>query len=379
MCIIFRLFLGVWFLCPLPLLAAAEVGEITLWCHAGLCKTGNTAIRPILHQLHDSLKKQGTLVVRENFHDGNNRLAYFLWQDPAWLEKKLRQAQKENCHTVLLYSENLFLDLNPEAFIKKAQGIFPKTRVSFCVRDIYPLFYTLYQEYRKADIVFGDWPHWAAKGKYRGVKELSYFLATDDVPLTLINYDVHRDHMLEALFASVEIPIDWSQTNIPALPQRNRSVALEEWNIMDAFRKQKVGISHPWACTFWKAVEKAFPDRKPFRFYDPEADVALYERYGHFIAAINKRLPDGHQIPSVPHQPHGFTTEWDQSHTSAEDVKLLVPILGIKQLYEKDKNSTYAAQKDAFPPDFDAFAYAAQHLEILPAKEDPFAHYLRNQ
>lgn len=179
-------------------------------------------------------------MVRANFHHGRNRLAFFLKHDPEWLEKRLRHAQQENCHTVLLYSENLFLDLNPQEFIQKAHSVFPKVHVSFCVRDFYPLFYTLYQEYRKADIVFRGWAHWAAKGHYRGVQELSYFLHTDDVPLTLINYDVHRDRMMQALFESVNIPIDWSQIGIPELPQRNRSVALEEWNIMEAFRTKSV-------------------------------------------------------------------------------------------------------------------------------------------
>lgn len=353
------------------------VKRVRLLCCAGLCKTGNTAVRPKLRALHDKFREQGVLVVRSDFHHAPHRLTDYLTKDPEWLQKKAALAQEQGFHTVVLYSENLLTQMDPLAFAQRANAFFD-VQFSFCVRDMYPLLYTLYQEWRKGDMLWETCAQRLPKG-YEGIEQMHKVLG-GDFPVTLINYDHHKAEIMQEIFRANGVEIDWERLGDVDVPRANRSVALEEWNIMEAFRRARVRISPQWACKYWKATEAAYPGRTSFRFYDAEADAALYKAFGPLIGKINDRLPPEEKIPTSPHMPLGYTTQWDSSQSTAEDVRIVVKAFGTAHLFKHEKSAAFKARKAEFPETFDPYAYvAAGHLDLLPAKTDPFAHYLAHK
>ena len=351
--------------------------KIRLICHAGLCKTGNTATRKLLYIIHEQLRSQGVWFQREDFHDEKNRLCDILRSNPDFLKDVRYEAISNDCHTVLFYSENLFMGINREDFWKEASKFFQVT-MSLCVRDFYQLYNSMHQESCKNQAYSQSLSIFMLKSYERALDDLRFALGKKNS--VFINYGCHKNNLLEAILEKNGMKINGGGIKPAFTLKANRSPTQGEWNILSAFMAREILLGDPWQHGYFKQSEIERPKAKPFRYYDAEADKVLYERIGDLPRLLNERLPPDEQLPTGPYKPEGYVAEWDNTRAAPEEIKTLIQYLKLENLYNKEKNQTYQTRKSLFPKDFDPYAFMADgHVLYLPKNLDPFQHFLEQE
>lgn len=328
------------------LVSIREPKKIKLILHAGLEKTGTSALQHFFALNTDKLAKQGICypyVTSQQQAEvpscGNaSGLLERYQQNPQLFDDIYKQATKGKCHTIILSSE--IMTLKPEQLyeILKEHKNF-ETYVILFVREIYGFSWSYYQQ----DLKF-------CVGNYRNhdqeIPPLNLDIWLDssfaDSNLILVNYDYCKNKLIETFFKKTLIPVNLDRLN--PIKTINRSFTESEHNISEAFWRNGKGA-------IVNKIANAFILRSPksttFRYYDKKFAKALYDHYRHTLIKANLLLVDQHKLPLSPAQPPGYTNVWNKKNIGPQDIEVVLDALN------KEGYFINSSLKDLYPKEVD--------------------------
>ena len=308
------------------LISIREPKKIKVILHAGLEKTGTSALQHFFACNANKLVRQGIYypyVTSQQQAEvpscGNaSGLLEKYKQNPQLFDDIYKQAIKNECHTVILSSE--IMTLKPEQLheILKEHKNF-ETYVILFVREIYGFSWSYYQQELKFSV-----------GNYRShdqeIPPLNLDIWLDSSfangNLTLVNYDYCKNNIIETFFKKIMVPI-----NLDILePTKtiNRSFTESEHNIAEAFWRNGKG-------TLVNKITNAFilhaPKSTTFRYYDKDFAQKLYSHHRDTLTKANLFLIDLHKLPLSPAQPTGYTNVWNKKNINSQDLEIILKAL----------------------------------------------------
>lgn len=303
-----------------------EKKKIRLILHAGLEKTGTSALQHFFALNADKLAKQGIYYPYVTSHQqtevpssGNaSGLLERYQQNPQIFDDIYKEAIKNECHTVILSSE--IMTPEPEklyGILKKSKNL--ETYVILFVREIYAFSWSYYQQ----DLKF-------CVGNYRNHDQeipplnLDIWLNSSfaDNNLILVNYDYCKNKIIETFFKKIMLSINLDI--LEPIKTINRSLSESEHNISDAFWKNGKG-------TLVNKIANAFilhtPESNTFRYYDKKFAEKLYDHHRHTLIKANLLLVDQHKLSLSPAQPPGYTNIWNKKNIDPQDLEIVLETL----------------------------------------------------
>jgi hypothetical protein len=310
--------------------------------HVGPRKTGSTALQLTLAKNAESLKTQGvffpisnTSTHFTNVGGGGNFLGFYQQWDKRDLStyrssamrffKAMRiQAQHASCHTVLLSSECVFHEASQRQIatvLSAAKEHFELTTVAF-MRELYSWALSVFSQEIRAGRAREFFCVRTCQEAFYAMRVLSNVAAVEP-KLRICNYDVHRGHLLEEFLRLAKLPVDLDKLALKDYAGRRINPGFDLSLVNCYFLYLKHGCTHLFRKL--RGYSRAY---NPVRYYDPEIAASLYATYADDIAHLNKHyLPADEQLPTEPHCPEGYTTEWDHDYFEAEDIRHMLTVV----------------------------------------------------